>query len=132
MYQSLKRKGLAPQFEHAGIYAILLDGNIVYIGKSVNMLQRMAQHYVGICKQAEPKYQILAEAKRNGHQIRFTVLHYAKEQTCAARTEELGQKEGEFIRRFLPALNTQIPKEANWRKWDVQEIDTSRIFHLIQ
>lgn len=42
MYQSLKRKGLAPQFEHAGIYAILLDGNIVYIGKSVNMLQRMA------------------------------------------------------------------------------------------
>ena len=45
IYQSLKRKGLAPQFERAGIYAILLDGKIVYIGKSVNMLARMAQHY---------------------------------------------------------------------------------------
>ena len=45
MYNSLKRKGLAPKFEHAGIYAILLDREIVYIGKSVNMLQRMAQHY---------------------------------------------------------------------------------------
>lgn len=45
IYQSLKRKGLAPQFERAGIYAILLDGRIVYIGKSVNMLARMAQHY---------------------------------------------------------------------------------------
>lgn len=45
MYNSLKRKGLAPKFEHAGIYAILLDIEIVYIGKSVNMLQRMAQHY---------------------------------------------------------------------------------------
>lgn len=45
MYNSLKRKGLAPKFEHAGIYAIQLDGEIVYIGKSVNMLQRMAQHY---------------------------------------------------------------------------------------
>ena len=45
IYQSLKRKGLAPQFERAGIYAILLDGKTVYIGKSVNMLARMAQHY---------------------------------------------------------------------------------------
>jgi len=45
IYQSLKRKGLAPQFERAGIYAILLDGKIVYIEKSVNMLARMAQHY---------------------------------------------------------------------------------------
>ena len=45
IYQSLKRKGLAPKFEHAGIYAILLDGKIVYVGKSVNMLARMAQHY---------------------------------------------------------------------------------------
>ena len=43
IYQSLKRKGLAPQFERAGIYAILLDGKTVYIGKSVNMLARMAQ-----------------------------------------------------------------------------------------
>lgn len=48
MYYSLKRKGLAEQFEHAGIYAILLDGKIVYIGKSINILKRMAQHYVGI------------------------------------------------------------------------------------
>ena len=45
IYHSLKRKGLAPQFERAGIYAILLDGKIVYVGKSVNMLARMAQHY---------------------------------------------------------------------------------------
>lgn len=45
IYYSLKRKGLAPQFERAGIYAILLDGKTVYIGKSVNMLARMAQHY---------------------------------------------------------------------------------------
>lgn len=42
IYQSLKRKGLAPKFECAGIYAILLDGKIVYIGKSVNILARMA------------------------------------------------------------------------------------------
>lgn len=38
MYHSLKRKGLAAQFEHAGVYGILLDGKLVYVGKSVNML----------------------------------------------------------------------------------------------
>lgn len=40
IYQSLKRKGLAPQFERTGIYAILLDRKIVYIGKSVNIPTR--------------------------------------------------------------------------------------------
>lgn len=42
MYQSLKRKGLAAKFERAGVYCILLDGKPVYIGKSVNILARMA------------------------------------------------------------------------------------------
>lgn len=42
IYESLKHKGLAPSFERAGVYAILLDGKIVYIGKSVNILARMA------------------------------------------------------------------------------------------
>ena len=29
--------------------------------------------------------------------------------------EELGEKEGEFIRELKPVLNTQIPKADNWR-----------------
>lgn len=45
IYVSLKRKGLAPQYERAGVYAILLNQKIVYIGKSHNILRRMAQHY---------------------------------------------------------------------------------------
>ena len=42
IYQSLKRKGLAQKFEHAGVYGITIDNRLVYIGKSVNMLRRMA------------------------------------------------------------------------------------------
>jgi len=42
IYNSLKRQGLSAKFEHAGVYCILLDGKLVYIGKSVNMLTRMA------------------------------------------------------------------------------------------
>lgn len=36
---------------------------------------------------------------------------------------EIGEKEGEFIRKYRPILNTQIPKEEDWRKWDTNVID---------
>ena len=38
----LRRRGLALKYEHPGIYCIKLDGQIVYIGKSENMLVRVA------------------------------------------------------------------------------------------
>ena len=41
-YQWLKRKGLADKYEYAGIYCIKIDDDIVYIGKSMNMLRRVA------------------------------------------------------------------------------------------
>lgn len=41
-YNWMKRKGLATKYERAGIYCIKLDGQILYIGKSMNMLRRIA------------------------------------------------------------------------------------------
>ena len=41
-YGWLKSKGLAAKYEHAGIYCIKIDDDIVYIGKSTNMLRRVA------------------------------------------------------------------------------------------
>ena len=35
--------------------------------------------------------------------------------------EELGEKEGEFIRELKPVLNTQIPKADNWRSYEINE-----------
>lgn len=105
MYQSLKRKGLAPQFECAGIYAILLDGKIVYIGKSGNILMRMAQHYAQLAQGREHKYRILAEATRSGHKMCFTVLYRAKQTDYDAITEEIGNMEGGYIRLHRPPLN---------------------------
>lgn len=82
------------------------------------MLARMAQHYAGIQIQAERKYRVLAEARRYGHHIRFSVLYTAAAGNPKAITEEIGQKEGEYIRRYLPPLNYQIPKEENWREFN--------------
>ena len=42
MHNWLKRRGLAAKYEFAGIYCIKVDDKIVYIGKSGNMLRRIA------------------------------------------------------------------------------------------
>ena len=79
MYQWLKRRGYSAKYEHAGIYCIKIDNTIVYIGKSTNMLRRIAEHYVAIKTNRDnrSKYYVLAEAKRKGHAINFDVLYDA-------------------------------------------------------
>lgn len=121
VYEMLKRRGLAEQFEHPGIYKISIDNQIVYIGKSTNMLRRLAQHYVGVKTESKHKYRILAEAKRYKHNVNFDVLYYAVELTPRLLEEEIGEKEGEYIRAYMPDLNIQIPKAENWRKYDINE-----------
>ena len=127
VYNWLKRKGLDKKYEHAGIYCIKIDSQIVYIGKSHNMLKRVAQHYASIQKETDKKYRILNEAKRKGHSINFDVLYYANSITYFHIDNEIGTKEGEFIRMHNPVLNTQIPKEENWHKFDVNTIDAKAI-----
>ena len=127
MYNWLKKKGLAAKYEYAGIYCIKIDQNIVYIGKSANMLRRVAQHYVGIQNETEKKYRILAEARRKGHSINFDVLYYAKSLNYVDKLNEIGEKEGEYIRKYNPILNTQIPKEENWHTFNTQKIDAKSV-----
>ena len=35
--------------------------------------------------------------------------------------EEIGEKEGEFIRAEMPVLNKQIPKADNWRNYEINK-----------
>ncbi len=42
VYNWLNRKGLSSKYEKAGIYCIKIDNDIVYIGKSTNMLMRIS------------------------------------------------------------------------------------------
>lgn len=124
MYKCLKKKrALYEKYERAGIYSISIDDKLVYIGKSHNMLKRIAQHMVGIKTMSEKKYCILAENQRQGRNVVFDVMYYAKSKKYKDIEEEIGQKEGELIRQYMPMLNTQIPKEENWRKFTCREIE---------
>ena len=129
MYNWLKRRGYSAKYEHAGIYCIKIDNRIVYIGKSTNMLKRVAQHYVAIQKVADKtsKYYVLSAAKRRGRSINFDVLYDAAGKGYSAIGEEIGRKESELIRQYMPELNTQIPKEDNWRKYEVRHIDVESL-----
>ncbi len=82
------------------------------------MLWRLAEHYVAFRQPKSHKYQILAEAKQKGHAVQFDVVCYATSSKQSDVVEEIGEAEGFYIRQYLPALNTQIPKEENWRKYD--------------
>lgn len=126
-YEWMKRQGLEDKYGYAGIYCIKIDDSIVYIGKSMDMLRRMAQHYVGIRKGSEKKYRIMAEAKRKGHRVNFDVLYYAKSRSRVDKMVEIGEKEGEYIRQYQPILNTQIPKEEDWHQYGTQTIDVKAV-----
>ena len=41
--------------------------------------------------------------------------------------EEIGKKEGEYIRKYKPVLNTQIPKEEDWHKFEVNTVDAAEV-----
>lgn len=91
------------------------------------MLKRVASHYVSIRTKSEKKYRLLSEIQNRGYRIEFDVLYYAQAEGAAAIREEIGSKEGEYIRQYLPVLNTQIPKEEDWHKWDMNTVDATEV-----
>ena len=103
--EALRQKpDVVQKYDKSGIYSISINEKLVYIGKSKNMLRRVAEHMTQIVKGKEShKYSILHQARERGYTIQFDVLEYCHEW-------ELDMAEGEYIRKYRPPLNYQIPK----------------------
>lgn len=89
--------------ESSGIYALLINNQIVYVGQSKNLAQRIAQHAYELEKRnpKEKKYQILKEVIHKYQQpISFQVLE---------QTDNLNERENYYIEKFTPILNTVTP-----------------------
>lgn len=99
------------KYDTAGIYAVYIEDKLVYIGKSRNMLCRLAQHifYTQNLRWTKShKYKVFNLAQVMGYNLRFDVLYYSS--TLGEESDdEIGYKEGEYIRQYLPPLNYQIP-----------------------
>lgn len=114
---------MVKKYNHPGIYSISIAEKIVYIGKSRNMLIRLAQHlyYSNLPNQSTThKYKIIYLAHFMGYEVKFDVIaHCPKLSSTTGIDDWLGYTEGELIREYLPPLNYQIPKKDNYHSFAV-------------
>ena len=73
----------------------------------------------------------MAQIQSEGHVIGFDVLYNASSTARHDIDEEIGYMEGVFLRKYRPVLNTQIPKEEDWHKFDVNTLDVKSILNQI-
>lgn len=116
----LMEQNLGQKYNKPGVYSISIAGKLVYIGKSLNMLERIANHIAHIeYPQKTHKYQILNQAKQEGYEVQFDVVYYSQQEDKSEIEKEIGNEEGRLIRKFMPALNYQIPKEEDYTHFTV-------------
>lgn len=117
--RELISQGLSVKYSKPGIYCIKIEDQIVYIGKSRNMLRRVAEHLVELerWKPSSNKYKVIKEARAAGYNINFDVLYKTRKRKPDTIQEDIGYQEGVYIRKYMPALNYQIPKEEDWHFW---------------
>lgn len=111
------------KYDCAGVYSISIGGNLTYIGKAKNMLKRITEHILEI-KREKPmghKYEIFKQAMNEDVKITFDVIYRAVSSDTDELEKEIGEKEGFFIRQYLPVLNYQIPKEENYKSFTVNK-----------
>lgn len=92
------------KYARMGVYCIKINNSILYIGKSTNMKVRIVNHLWNITYDNEKKYQLLRELKNKGYNITFDVMKYHNSYSA------LSKSEGRLINKYLPPLNTQLPK----------------------
>ena len=106
-YQNLVAHASSGKYYKQGIYYISINGLIVYIGKSKNIEERLGAHLYHIHEETDEsnsnKYKVLRAAKDNSIPIGFGVLEEVEDESM------LAEREGFYIRKYLPALNYQIP-----------------------
>lgn len=132
IYNQLIEMGLQNKYGKPGVYSISIEDKLVYIGKAKDMLIRIANHLREIETNSKSnKYRVLRQAQTAGHKISFDVMYYSlllEDQI----EQDIGNKEGELIRQYLPPLNYQIPKKEDFRKYEVNKsakyITLSQIF----
>lgn len=100
------------KYNHAGIYIIRLEGAAIYVGKSINMKERILSHlYHIIWHQDELKYQVMYYLLHTGHRLNFDVLYVSKYKQKKKKAEDIAAMERKYISYYMPPLNTFVPDE---------------------
>lgn len=88
--------------EFSGCYALLKDGHVVYVGKSINVLNRLSVH-------RNRQRRLLSGRSDYGDQSKgFLQFESVRIYPCPMR--ELDQLERELILLYRPHWNVQVPR----------------------
>ena len=95
-----------------GIYALVLNGRIIYIGKSINLYRRLNEHRLAILKALKKplkgypnrKYNYIASAVK---QHNATITYIILKQLSSADKKQLDQWETFFIQKYHPQFNIE-------------------------
>lgn len=125
------------KYDHPGVYRIMVNGEIVYVGKARNMADRIANHMylikegVHTTEGTKFKYRELKHAMDNGYYISFDVLYTSSivytEDTRQEVDDDIGPKEAYFINYFMPKLNKQIPDLNDYHKYKNKNYESLNI-----
>lgn len=94
-------------FGKAGVYGIYIEGRLVYVGETINLLRRWIDHKFNTLynfkqkEYQEEKYRVLREAYAAGLVVSCDVLEF-----CENDKKILRAREAEYIRAYNPILNT--------------------------
>jgi len=119
-------KQMVPEekYKKAGLYTITVNGEVVYIGKSTDMQNRIANHLYHICDDDlrtpgdKAKYGELRRARFLGYNIIFNVLYYSiVEEPGQEQDDDIGKKEAIYINQYMPKLNRQVPSLDNYHSY---------------
>ena len=121
--EELKELGLEQKYQHPGIYSISINNKIVYIGKSRDMLVRVAQHMTNIKYEMSKsnKYVVLRQALQREIQIQFDVMYVSNRQQQDEVDDDIGHREAELIRQYMPVLNYQLPLLDNYHRFETNK-----------
>lgn len=95
-----------------GIYALVLNGRVIYIGKSINLYRRLNEHRLAILKALKKplkgypnrKYNYIASAVK---QHNATITYIILKQLPSADKKQLDQWETFFIQKYHPQFNIE-------------------------
>lgn len=96
-----------------GIYALVLNGRIIYIGKSINLYRRLNEHRLAILKALKKplkgypnrKYNYIASAVKQHNDA--TITYIILKQLPSTDKKQLDKWETFFIQQYHPQFNIE-------------------------
>lgn len=89
------------------IYGIYIDDELVYVGSSINGVDRISSHYLYLNANKHANKKLQDYYNKSNKKILITVLKF-----CPLETErELRKKEYEYIKLYKPCCNLQINED---------------------